>query len=71
MNKYRSEKDSIGTIKVSNQRIWGHKPKEALKTLKLGMKKCHRVNQSIRNSKKASAISNVAIGKLEKKLVKK
>ena len=39
MNKYRSEKDSIGTIKVSNQRIWGTKPKK-LENFEIGMKKC-------------------------------
>ena len=43
-----------------------------LKTLKLGMKKCPiELIKAFAIQKKASAISNVAIGKLEKKLVKK
>ena len=39
MNKYRSEKDSIGTIKVSNQRIWGAQTQRSLENFEIGNEK--------------------------------
>ena len=72
MNKYRSEKDSIGTIKVSNQRIWGAQTQRSLENFEIGNEKMPiELIKAFAIQKKASAISNVAIGKLEKKIGEK
>ena len=70
MKKYRIEKDSIGKIKVSSENLWEHKLKEAFQNFSIGSEKIPlELIKAFAIQKKASAISNVAIGKLEKKLV--
>ena len=72
MTKYRNEKDSIGTIKVSNQRIWGAQTQRSLENFEIGSEKIPiEFIKAFAVQKKASAISNVAIGKLEKKIGEK
>ena len=67
MTKYRIEKDSIGTIKVSSERIWGAQTQRSLKNFEIGNEKIPiEFIKAFAVQKKASAVSNVAIGKLEK-----
>ncbi|MFL2662967.1 MAG: class II fumarate hydratase [Alphaproteobacteria bacterium] len=67
MTKYRIEKDSIGTIKVSKEKIWGAQTQRSLENFEIGNEKIPlELIRAFAVQKKASAISNVAIGKLEK-----
>ena len=68
MKKYRIEKDSIGKIKVSSENLWGAQTQRSLQNFSIGSEKIPlELIKAFAIQKKASAISNVAIGKLEKK----
>ncbi len=69
MTKYRNEKDSIGIIKVPYDRLWGAQTQRSLGNFEIGDEKLPlEFIKAFAIQKKASAISNIAIGNLEKNI---
>jgi fumarate hydratase class II len=72
MTKFRNEKDSIGKVKVPQDRLWGAQTQRSLENFCVGEEKIPKaLINAFAIQKKAAAISNIAIGKLEKKLGEK
>ena len=68
MTDYRTERDSIGQVNVPSKNTGEPKPKEVLKISKLVLIKFLYFYKSICYAKKAAAISNIALEKLDNKL---
>ena len=71
-NNFRIEKDSLGKIKVPSGKYWGAQTQRSLENFKIGLDKIPiELIHAFAIQKKASAISNLAIGKLNEKIGKK
>ncbi len=72
MTKFRTEKDSIGNVKVSSNNLWGAQTQRSLENFNVGNEKIPlELIKAFAMQKKASAISNVAINKLDKNIGEK
>ena len=72
MTDYRTEKDSIGEINVPSDKFWGAQTQRSLQNFSIGNDKVPiELIKSFAIQKKASAISNIAIGKLKPNLGEK
>ena len=40
MDQFRIEKDSMGEVKVPNEKYWGLRPSAAMRTSKSALKRC-------------------------------
>ena len=66
--KYRKEKDSIGEINVPADRLWGPQTQRSLQNFAIGSEKMPaEVIQALALLKKAVAIVNFTLGKLDEK----
>ena len=69
INSFRIEKDSIGEIKVPREKYWGAQTQRSLENFKIGLDKIpSEFIQAFAIQKKAAAISNIALNRLESKL---
>ena len=41
MVKFRIEKDSLGTVKVENSKLWGAQTQRSIKNFDIGVRKFH------------------------------
>ena len=64
---FRIEQDSLGDVKVPKKALWGAQTQRSLENFEIGNEKMPiELIKAFAIQKKASAVSNVAIGKLEK-----
>ena len=64
---YRYEKDSLGTKKIDNTKLWGAQTQRSLENFKIGSEKMPvEVIIAFGYQKKAAALSNMKLGKLDK-----
>ena len=69
MTDYRIERDSIGKVKVPKQKYWGAQTQRSLENFKIGSDKIPLLFiKAFAMQKKAAAISNIALEKLDNKL---
>ena len=69
MTDYRIEKDSLGDVKVPKEKFWGAQTQRSLENFQIGSDLIPlTLIKSFAMQKKAAAISNLAIGKLETKI---
>ncbi len=67
--KYRIEKDSLGEVKVPQEKYWGAQTQRALENFKVGNEKMPiEVVHAFAILKKAAAISNFKLGVLDEKI---
>ena len=72
MTKNRIETDSIGQIEVPSDKLWGAQTQRSLENFPIGQDTMPRdLIKAFAIQKKASAISNLAIGKLKNDLGEK
>ena len=72
MTKKRIETDSIGQIEVPSDKLWGAQTQRSLENFPIGRDKMPReLIKAFAIQKKAAAISNLAIGKLNQDLGEK
>lgn len=72
MKDYREESDSIGKIKVPANKYWGAQTQRSLENFKIGNEKIPlELIYAFAIQKKAAAISNLALNKLDEKLALK
>ena len=72
MTEYRIEKDSIGEIEVPSDKFWGAQTQRSLINFPIGEDKMpEELIKAFSIQKKAAAISNMAIGKLNSELGEK
>ena len=68
INNFRIEKDSLGEIKVPQGKYWGAQTQRSLENFKIGSDKMpSEFIQAYAIQKKAAAISNIAVNKLDAK----
>ncbi|PPR47244.1 MAG: Fumarate hydratase class II [Alphaproteobacteria bacterium MarineAlpha5_Bin9] len=71
MNIKRTEFDSLGPKKIEKTKLWGPQTQRSLENFKIGSEKMPReFIIALGYQKKASALANVELGKLDKKLGK-
>jgi len=69
MNKYRIESDSLGNKKIDNSKLWGAQTQRSLENFKIGNEKMPlEVIVAFGYQKKAAAMTNIKLGKLNKKV---
>ena len=69
MTDYRTERDSIGQINVPKEKYWGAQTQRSLENFKIGSDKIPIFFiKAFAMQKKAAAISNIALEKLDNKL---
>ena len=69
MTDYRTERDSIGQVNVPKQKYWGSQTQRSLENFKIGSDKIPIFFiKAFAMQKKAAAISNIALEKLDNKL---
>ena len=69
MKKFRIEKDSLGDKKIENSKLWGAQTQRSLENFKIGHEKMPiEVIIAFGYQKKAAAMTNMQLGKLEKKI---
>ncbi|MCL2480536.1 MAG: lyase family protein, partial [Spirochaetaceae bacterium] len=69
--EYRIEKDTMGEIKVPSDKYWGAQTQRSLENFKIGTEKMPvEVINALVILKKAAAIANNKLGKLENKKLK-
>ena len=67
--KYRIEKDTIGSIKVGSDKLWGAQTQRSLLNFSIGQEKMPvQIIKSLGHQKKAAAMTNLQLGNLESKL---
>ncbi len=72
MTKFRYEKDSLGKVKVPEEKLWGAQTQRSLENFNIGEEKIPiPLINAFAIQKKAAAISNIATGQLEKELGEK
>ena len=68
MTDYRTERDSIGQVNVPRQKYWGAQTQRSLENFKIGSDKIPIFFiKAFAMQKKAAAISNIALEKLDNK----
>ena len=66
--KHRIEEDSLGAIKVDSKKLWGAQTQRSLTNFNIGSEKMpDQIVISLGYQKKAAAITNMQIGKLDNK----
>ncbi|MCL2706355.1 MAG: lyase family protein, partial [Spirochaetaceae bacterium] len=71
MMEYRIEKDTMGEIKVPSDKYWGAQTQRSLENFKIGTEKMPvEVINALVVLKKAAAIANNKLGKLDSKKLK-
>ena len=69
--KFRIEKDSIGNKKIENSCLWGAQTQRSLENFDIGEEKIpNEIITAIGYQKKAAALTNIELGKLEGKIGK-
>ena len=69
--KFRIESDSMGIKKINSTKLWGAQTQRSLENFKIGSEKISKeVIVAFGYQKKAAALTNMALGKLDKKLGK-
>ncbi len=69
INSFRTEKDSIGKIQVPKNKYWGAQTQRSLENFRIGSDIMPKeLIQAFAIQKKAAAISNIALNKLDSKL---
>ena len=69
--KFRIEKDSIGNKKIENSCLWGAQTQRSLENFEIGIEKIpSEIIIAIGYQKKAAALTNVQLGKLDRKIGK-
>ncbi len=69
--KFRIEKDSIGIKKIENSCLWGAQTQRSLENFEIGREKMpNEIIVAIGYQKKAAALTNMQIGKLDSKIGK-
>ena len=69
--KFRIEKDSIGNKKIENSFLWGAQTQRSLENFDIGEEKIpNEIIIAIGYQKKAAALTNIELGKLEGKIGK-
>ncbi len=69
--KYRTEKDSLGEVKVPADKYWGAQTQRSLQNFKIGNDLIPlEIIYAFAIQKKAAAISNITLNKLDKKIGK-
>ncbi len=72
VTEYRIEKDSIGEVKVPHDKLWGAQTQRSLRNFPIGEDRMPSAFiKAFAIQKKAAAISNIAIGKLNSDLGQK
>ena len=67
--KYRIESDSLGDKKILSSKLWGAQTQRSLENFRIGNEKMpHEVIIAFGYQKKASAITNIKLNKLNKKI---
>ena len=72
MVKFRIEKDSLGEVKVENEKLWGAQTQRSIQNFKIGVGKFHFQKvfiEAIALQKKACAMANYNCKLLSKKHV--
>ena len=68
-NKLRIEHDSLGYKKVDNSKLWGAQTQRSLENFKIGSEKMpEEVIVAFGYQKKAAALTNIKLGKLNKRI---
>ena len=70
MVKFRIEKDSLGTVKVENSKLWGAQTQRSIKNFDIGVGKFHFQQifiEALALQKKSSAFANQEFKLLSKK----
>ena len=66
---FRIESDSLGEIKVDNSKLWGAQTQRSLENFKIGREIMSKeVIVAFGYQKKAAALTNIKLGKLESKI---
>ena len=69
--KFRIEKDSIGNKKIENSCLWGAQTQRSLENFEIGIEKIpSEIINAIGYQKKAAALTNIELGKLDRKIGK-
>lgn len=69
MNKFRIEFDSLGKKKIESSKLWGAQTQRSLENFKIGNEKmANEVIIAFGYQKKAAAITNMQLGKLNSKI---
>ena len=69
--KFRIEKDSIGNKKIENSFLWGAQTQRSLENFEIGSEKIpNEIIVAIGYQKKAAALTNIQLGKLDSKIGK-
>ena len=67
--KYRVESDSLGDKKIESLKLWGAQTQRSLENFKIGSEKMSsEVIKAFGYQKKAAALANIELGKLDKKI---
>ena len=67
--KFRIEKDSIGNKKIENSCLWGAQTQRSLENFEIGIEKIpSEIIVAIGYQKKAAALTNIQLGKLDRKI---
>jgi len=71
VKKFRIESDSLGEKKIDKSRIWGAQTQRSLENFKIGIEKMpHEIIIAFGYQKKAAALTNIKLGKLNSKIGK-
>ena len=68
MTDFRTEKDSVGNIKVPANKYWGAQTQRSFENFKIGEEKMPEILINSFAMQKAAAVSNIALGNLDSKL---
>ena len=69
MTNHRIESDSIGEIKVANEKYWGAQTERSLMNFKIGGEKMPTpLIKALGILKKSAALTNIKLGKLDQKI---
>ena len=69
MKRKRIEIDSIGSVKIEKNRLWGAQTQRSIENFKIGHEKMpEEIIIALGFQKKAAAMTNIKLGKLDKKL---
>ena len=70
MKNFRIEKDTLGNVKVPDDKYWGAQTQRSLENFDIGFDKMPKELILLLLFKKAAAVSNVALGNLSSRLGK-
>ena len=69
MKRKRIEIDSIGSVKIEKNRLWGAQTQRSIENFKIGHEKMpEEIIIALGFQKKAAAMTNIKLGKLDKKI---